>query len=110
MADSGPVFRTGDGVTVAIRVTPKAGRQRVEGMVADASGQLAIKITVTAAPENGKANKAVIAFLARTWKIPKSHISLQAGLTSRNKILKITGDTAALKGKIEETLETPHHA
>lgn len=110
MAGDSPVTPTHEGVIVAIRVTPKAGRQKIEGMTADASGRPAIKIAVTAAPENGKANKAVIALSSRAWNIPKGTISIQSGETHRNKILRIAGDTAALKRKIEETVGTPHHA
>lgn len=108
-ADS-PVSHTGDGVTVAIRVTPKAGRNRIEGIVADASGRLAVRVAVTAAPADGKANKAVITLLARTWNVPKSTVSIQSGQTGRNKILRITGDTATLEKRIEETVRTPHNA
>jgi len=102
MSDASPVLETEDGVTVALRVTPKARRQRIEGVVADAKGRPVIKVTVTAAPEDGKANKALIAFLSRAWKVPKSTMSIRTGATSRNKILSITGESAALRHRIEE--------
>lgn len=110
MADKGPVSVADNGVTVAVRVTPKARRQQVDGVTADAQGRLAVKIAVTAPPEDGKANKAIIALLSRTWNIPRNTISIQRGQTSRDKILSITGDTAALQRKIEKTMRTPHHA
>lgn len=110
MAGDSPVTATDEGVIVAIRVTPKAGRQGIDGIIADAAGRPVVKISVTATPEDGKANKAVIALLSRVWNIPKSAISVQSGQKSRNKILRITGDTPTLELRIEKTLGTPHHA
>ena len=97
-------------MTVAIRVTPKAASQRIGEVVADARGRVAVKVAVTAAPEGGKANRAVIALLSRAWGVPKSAFSVQSGHTGRDKVLRIEGDTATLERKITETLRMPHHA
>lgn len=81
------------GVSIAIRLTPKGGRDAIEGIVADARGRNQLKVRVTAPPENGKANASLIALLAKTLKIPKSRIDIVSGATDRNKILRIAGAT-----------------
>ena len=105
MSETGPVTLADQGVTVAVRVTPKARHQRIDGIVADADGRRAVKISVTAVPEDSKANAAVIALVAKTWKVPKGCIAVQSGATSRRKILKIAGDAPALKRRLEAVLK-----
>jgi hypothetical protein len=105
MAEDGPVTRTAHGVTVAVHVTPRARRQRIEGITIDADGRRAIKVAVTAVPEDGKANEAVIALLARAWRVPKSTIAVRSGAAARRKVLEISGDGTALKKRIEESMK-----
>jgi len=99
-----PVAKTDDGVTVAIRVSPRARSSRIDGTVADADGRRAVKIAVTSVPEGGKANAAVIALLAKAWHVPKSSITIEAGAAARRKILRIKGDAGALKQRIEASM------
>ena len=95
------VFRTvPDGVTVSLRVTPRAGRSRIEGVVAEADGTRALKVTVTAAAEDGKANDAVIALLAKTWRIPKGSFRVRQGAAARRKVLHIAGEPRALIARL----------
>ncbi len=96
-----PVCRTEDGVTVAVRVSPRAKSSRIDGTVADADGRYAVKVAVTTVPEGGKANAAVIALLAKSWRVPKSSITIQSGAAAQQKILRIKGDASALKQCIE---------
>lgn len=70
-----------------IRLTPKAAQTRILGWADDAGGQKILKISVTAPPEKGKANKALIDFLAKTLKIAKSDIEIIKGETDRNKTI-----------------------
>jgi uncharacterized protein (TIGR00251 family) len=93
---TGPVTATDDGVTVAVRVTPKASRSQVGDTVADSDGCHALMVSVTSAPESGKANAAVVALLSKTWHVPKSSISIQSGTTARRKILRIKGNARKL--------------
>ncbi len=67
-------------------------------------GEMALKGRVTAPPEGGKANAAVIALLAREWGLPKAAIELVAGAGARQKRLRVTGDPAALKARLESWL------
>ncbi len=80
-----------------LRVSPGASRDAVEGLVLDAAGKEYLKIRVTAAPEKGKANAAVIKLLAKHWHIPKSSLEVVAGDTARNKVLRYTGDAEKLR-------------
>ena len=87
-----------------MRLTPKAGRTRIEGLVAEAGGGSAIKVAVTAAPESGKANAALVKLLAKEWRLPKTSIAIERGETSRRKTLAIAGNGAALAVRLEEWL------
>ena len=101
---SQPFARHADGVQVHVRVSPRAGREGVEGIVTDGDGQVALKVAVSAPPEDGKANKAVIQVLAKAWRVPKSSISVVRGHTARHKTLLIQGDAAELSARLAEWL------
>jgi hypothetical protein len=79
-----------DGCTLAVRVHPGARKNAVTGVHAEA-----VKIALTAPPVDGKANEALIAFLAEALRLPRARIAIVAGLTSRSKTLRITGKSAA---------------
>ena len=71
-----------------IRLTPKSSRDGVDGITASPDGP-AIKARVRAVPENGGANKAALALVAKWLSVPKSSITLSAGAKSRTKVLTI---------------------
>ena len=83
-------------IRLDIKVTPKASADRVQGWTEDEQGGRVLKIMVTAPPEDGKANKAVIALLAKRLKLPKSAITIASGETARRKTLLIDGDEGLL--------------
>ena len=89
-----------NGITLSIRLTPGAKKDALLGVMDIADNQKAIKASVTAPPEDGRANKALIALLAKELKLPKSSISLLSGDTNRQKVLLVEGDTAPLMEKI----------
>jgi uncharacterized protein len=91
-----PVTPVADGVRIRLRVQPRARRNQVDGLVAEADGGGALKIAVTAAPESGAANEAVIALLAGEWGLAKSALTLVAGAADRRKTIKLTGDPQRL--------------
>lgn len=97
-----PVRKTQEGVAVSLRVTPRAGANRVEGVGEDAEGRLFLRVRVTDAPEKGKANAAVIRLLAKTWRLPRSAFEVVAGESDRNKSVAVKGDPEALAGLIED--------
>lgn len=76
---------------LTVRLTPRAGADRIEGWAADAAGRPVLKVRVAAPPVEGAANAALIGLLAKALKRPKSAISLVAGDTARIKRLQIDG-------------------
>jgi len=97
---AGPFEAVAGGVRVALRVTPKASRNAVTGLADTADGRKALKVAVTAVPEDGKANDAVVKLLSKLWHVPKSSIAVVAGQTDRNKILHVAGDPADLMRRL----------
>lgn len=91
-----------------MRLTPKAARNRIEGPAPEASGGVVLKVSVTAVPEDGKANAALVKLLAKEWRIPKSALTIAAGATDRRKVLHVAGDPDALRRRIEEWMEQHH--
>ncbi len=88
--------RLPDGLRLHLRVTPNASADRIEGTEHRDDGTAVLRVRVTAVPDKGKANAAVIALLAKALGIPKSAITLAAGETARFKTLRIAGDPDAL--------------
>ena len=87
-----------------LKVTPKAKRNQFGGLLDEPDGGKALKVSVTAAPESGKANDAVVALLAREWGVAKSAISVVAGATDRRKIVEIRGQSAELMQRLQAWL------
>jgi hypothetical protein len=79
-----------EGCTLSVRLHPGARKNGVTGVHADA-----LKIALTAPPVDGKANEALIAFLAEALRLPRARVALLAGATSRTKMIHITGKSAA---------------
>ncbi|HWY56154.1 MAG TPA: DUF167 domain-containing protein [Terriglobales bacterium] len=80
---------TATGVTLAVRVQPRAKRNAIVGKVGEA-----LKVALTAPPVDGRANAACIEFLANLLKVPRSSVTIASGETSRNKIIHVAGMTA----------------
>lgn len=89
MTDSLPLVPDGDACILALHVTPRASRNAVEGVERDAEGRPWLRVRVTTAPEDGKANKAVITLLSKHWKIPASCFTLASGETARYKRIRV---------------------
>ncbi len=69
-----------------IKVIPKASKNEIVGYKEDV-----LRVRLVAVPEKGKANEALITFLAKSWHLPKSAFSILSGETSRNKTVRIEG-------------------
>lgn len=82
---------------IAIHAVPKSAKNEIIGWVEVENGGKALKVKVAAPPEDGKANKELIAFLAKTWGVPKSALELIAGDASRHKRLKIHNDSLSAR-------------
>ncbi|ATN36331.1 hypothetical protein ACO34A_21310 [Rhizobium sp. ACO-34A] len=96
-----PYKRLEDHLRLAIRLTPNAGRDALEGVEENAEGEAYLRARVTSVPEKGKANKALIALIAKAVGVPKSSISLVSGETARQKILRIDGDPEDLERRLD---------
>ena len=77
---------------ISIKVIPNAKQNEIAEGGFDESGARILKVRVSQAPENGKANKAAVELLAKYFKVKKSAVSIIAGETSRNKIIEIKID------------------
>lgn len=86
-----------NGIRLRVRLTPKARENALKGLQPDAEGRLSLKASVTAVPEDGKANEALIKLLSKELRLAKSSIEVIAGASDRNKILLLTGDSRALQ-------------
>ena len=96
-AATSPIEPVAAGVRIALKVTPKAARA---GVTTDAAGRAVLKVRVTAAPEGGKANAALIKLLAKAWKLPKGALKVVAGGKDRRKTLLVEGDPAELAPRL----------
>lgn len=94
-----------DGLRLEIRLQPGARADRLDGLETLADGTTVLKARVTAPPEGGKANAALVRLLAKRWKLAKSDILLLAGEASRRKSLLLRGDAAALAERLSADLE-----
>lgn len=101
-----PLAVVAGGVRVFVRLTPRARREAIEGIVTEPDGRVALKVAVTAPPESGKANEALIALLGRSWRLPKRAFEIVGGATDRRKTLLVSGDPASLTALIAAHIET----
>jgi len=95
---------TPSGLTIAIRVTPKGGRDVLDGIETRDDGRTVLKVRVRAAPTEGEANAALLSLLAKTLDVPRRTVTLAAGDISRIKRIEIEGDGAALAARLQQLL------
>jgi uncharacterized protein (TIGR00251 family) len=103
-----PFAAAAGGLRVAIKLTPKASRDRIDGPAPEADGSTVLKVSVTAVPEDGKANAALIKLLSKQWRLPKTSMDIVQGATDRRKVLLITGDAADLRQRLDQWMSTNH--
>jgi len=95
-----PILEHESSVSFGVRVHPRAKKNAITGEVGDA-----LKVALTAPPVDGKANDACIDFFAKLLKVPRSSVTIAAGQTSRNKVIRVTSLSA---GEIRRRLEQSH--
>lgn len=88
------------GVRLSVRLTPNGGRDAIDACESGAQGEISVKARVSAPPEGGKANKALIALLSKALKVPKTSIEIASGETSRTKNLRIAVDPEVFAAKL----------
>ena len=90
-----------DGLLVSVRLTPKGGRDAIEGVGTLADGRAVLRARVRAAPIEGEANTALQKLLARKLGVAARDVRLLAGASARLKRVKIEGDGTALAGRLD---------
>lgn len=100
MSDPAFLRRLASGVTVELRVQPRARRSALDG------SRVALKAAVAAPPIDGKANAALIALLAESWGLSKSAFAIAKGRTSRTKKISIAGEPALIADRIVQWMES----
>ena len=93
-----PVRDTPSGATFQVKVQPRAKKNAITGEVGDA-----LKVALTAPPLEGRANEACIAFVAELLNVARSSVTIAAGESSRNKVIRVRGLSAA---QVEDRLRT----
>jgi hypothetical protein len=88
------------GVLLAVRLSPRAKRSAIAGLVRDAEGRPALALRIAAPPVEGAANKALIRYLAGALDLPRSAVQIRSGETSRLKIVHLAGDPAAIAARL----------
>jgi uncharacterized protein (TIGR00251 family) len=84
------------GISVALRVTPRGGRDDIDGLETLANGRTVVKVRVRAIADGGEANRAVTELLAKVLGVPKARVRILSGTTSRLKQIAVDGDPAKL--------------
>ncbi len=96
-----------DWLSLRVRLTPHAGRDSLDAVIALADGTLVLGARVRALPQDGEANAALIALLSRALKIPRSAIRLVGGATSRIKDLRVEAAPEQIVRAIERLSAVP---
>jgi uncharacterized protein len=99
-----PWTTTADSVVVIVRLTPRGGRDAIDGVAQLADGRSVLKVRVRAAPSEGEANAALMKLIAKTLGVAVRDVSLVAGASARLKHLRISGDGATLARRAGENL------
>lgn len=81
-----PVRENTKGISLAVKVQPRAQKNAVTGVVGES-----LKLALTAPPVEGRANEALVEFVAELFRIPRSSVTIASGLSSRNKVIRLTG-------------------
>ena len=84
------------GVSVAVRVTARSGRDEVDGLQTLADGRIVLKVRVRAVADGGEANRAVVELMAKALAVPRASVRIRSGMTSRLKQIAVDGDPARL--------------
>ncbi len=99
---SGWLVQEPSGFLLRVRLTPKSANDAIGGLETTDDGRVHLKVRVRAVPEKGKANRALIALLAKRCGIAKSRVRLVSGETSRLKTVQIEDADEALRSRLSD--------
>jgi uncharacterized protein YggU (UPF0235/DUF167 family) len=102
MAERRPWTVAAGGLAVVVRITPRGGRDAIDGIEQRADGQCVLKARVRAAATEGEANRALIALIADALDVPPRDVTLTSGATARIKRLNVAGDGVTLAAALEK--------
>lgn len=104
MSGARPWREQEDGLLLTLRLTPKGGRDRIDGIGEDAEGRPLLLARVSAPPAEGAANAALIKLIAKAAGARKSDVTIEAGETARVKRIAIAGDAKTLAAALEKAV------
>lgn len=107
MSSTAPWQIVSGGVALFVRLTPKGGRDAIEGVETLADGRGVLKARVRTAPHEGEANDALIRMVAKAMGVPPRDVTLAGGATARVKRLVISGNGPTLVAKLEKIVGRP---
>ncbi len=99
-----PFSAAADGVRVAVRLSPRARADRLDGIARLADGAAFLKVSVTAPPAENRANDALLQLLAKEWRVPRRDLAVVGGKKSRSKIVHVAGEPTALMQRLGAAL------
>jgi uncharacterized protein YggU (UPF0235/DUF167 family) len=91
-----------EGISIALRVTPRGGRDAIDGVTQLANGRSVLKARVRTAPSEGEANLALCRLIATSLDVAPRDVTLTAGASSRLKTLIVAGDVKTLIARLEK--------
>lgn len=95
-----PVTPVAKGIRLAVRLTPRASREGVDGVVQGPDGRRMLQLRLTAPPVDGAANAALVGFVAKALRLRKSEIAIVSGEKARLKLLELSGDSTELSARV----------
>jgi uncharacterized protein YggU (UPF0235/DUF167 family) len=104
-SEPSPFSLAAGGLRIRVHARPGGRRDGIEGLRAEADGGVALRVTVRAAAEDGKANAAIVKLLAQEWGLARASLSLVAGAKDRRKSFHLAGEPQALLARLEEWLK-----
>jgi uncharacterized protein YggU (UPF0235/DUF167 family) len=102
MAAARPWSVVADGLIIVVRLTPRGGRDAVEGVEQRADGQYVLKARVRAAATEGEANRALLVLIAQSLGVPPRTVTLAGGATARIKRIAVAGHGPTLAAALEK--------
>lgn len=99
--DESPLHPAPGGARLHVRLTPRGGRDAVDGVKRDAAGRAHLAVRVSAPPEGGKANAALLGLIAKRFGLPRGAVEIASGDTARAKQLHLAGEFAALAERFQ---------
>ncbi|HVV92642.1 MAG TPA: DUF167 family protein [Hyphomicrobiales bacterium] len=100
-----PWGETADGLRLAVRVVPGAGRDRLDGIATGADGRPALRIRLKARAVEGAANAALTAFLAAALGLRRTDVAIRSGAAARTKLIELKGDSADLAARLARWMD-----